>query len=256
MGYGLSLVIPVVALFTLMDPLIVAAAQATNNFDLNPSTQPAASPDPSDTVYWRKGDPASRPGQAEATMQRQGQFARKDIELGIGAQGFTAWGRDGQDSIVFMTAEISWFPAENFSLGLEAGIAPGTLRFGTKRRDEQQNFTGDDSSDDNTTYSLRMRASEGIAIARYHFLIERNFSFFVDGGLGILHASNYFPDGGRSDNWLATTGLGLDLRIADECYLQLGGRFARLSGGNLFAPRQARDASDGVQYYGGFSLVW
>jgi opacity protein-like surface antigen len=274
MGSGRWRVLLLLYIFSFVAFFNKADAAPPGPFDLTPDTRPAESQpqtqpwqtlrqaqsqpatstilppaahasDSAAEIYWRKNDASSRPAPAIGPPTF---FQRKDWEFGIGIQGFTAH-HTRDDSIAFGTLDLSYFIAKNLSIGLEAGLAPGT----SSAANNTTNSTGSEDDDDDSG-DFRPRASEGQALARYHLFGDSRLSLYVDAGIGYLHATRYFPTYGRSDNWLVSAGLGVDLRIVDGFYFHAGARVARLSGGDLFAGRNTRDASDGVQYYGGFSV--
>ena len=219
---------------------------AGNATSLQAQTSPASSTQP-DAIYWRHPDPGREPAEP--------MFARGHFELNFNGQGMSVEGSRGTETIGFFVADFGYYIVDGLSIGFEAGVAPGTYRDHSDRhhRFDNSNNSEDDNHDGG---SLRMRASEGLALVRWHFLNVGRLSLYADAGLGGLHASHSFPQGRRRDDWLSTIGLGLSWRIAEHWYVDVGGRFVRLTGDDLFARYRSHEASDGATYYGGFSYLW
>lgn len=207
-----------------------------------PTTAPSPVPTTQTNAYWVYPVPNAPPPPPEHL------FDRRHFELALGGQGFTANGHHGNETIGFVTLNFNYYIVDGLSIGLEGGLSPGTWHDHRNRDDNGR----DDDRDD----SFHLRASEEMTLLRWHFLTTRCCSLYIDGGLGGLHADRSFPSGSRTDNWLAAVGAGLDLRLAKHWYAFIGGRFARISGGDFGARRGSHDAFDGEQYYGGFSFLW
>ena len=237
MGFDHWRVITGIALIILFAHVRQSLADSPDDLRLTPATRPVQTPDGSDGVFWRKNDPSSRPAAVDASLAPRSPFARKDWELDLGVQGFTAWGHHGSDSVVFVTADLSYFIAKDFSLGLEAGIA----RHHSLRTNDATSAKISPAKTMTPT-TTAPTACDGAppkpsAWPDDYFFTDQTLSLYVDAGIGYLHATDHFPDGGRADNWLIATGIGADLRLAEGCYFHLGGRFARLSGRDLFTAR-------------------
>jgi hypothetical protein len=224
-----------------------AAAPASRADD--PGIPPASQSAEADSgIFWHKEPPP----------ERGAQFHRGTLELTLGGEGYTALGRrDNVDTLAFLTAGVGCYIAKNLSLSIECAIAPGTTTSG-HQQNTQDNFTGDDSSDDDWDWwdgSLRLRAIGGEAIIRDRFFVRGAFSAYVDAGAGILHTRGGFPTGNRVDSLLLGVGVGAAYRLSEQCYFSMGVRFAHLSGIDLVATK-THGVFEGVQYYGMFSLAW
>jgi hypothetical protein len=214
----------------------------------DPGAPPASQSAATDSgIFWRKEPPA----------ERDAQFHRGMIEFTLGGEGYTAMGRrDNVDTLAFLTVGVGCYLAKNLSLNIECEIAPGTATSGHQRT--QDNFTGDDSSDDSSDWwdgSLRLRAIGGEAIVRDRFFVRGAFSAYVDAGAGVLHTRGGFPTGNRADSLLLGVGVGAAYRLSEQCYFSAGVRYAHLSGIDVVAT-STHGAFEGVQYYGMFSLAW
>lgn len=67
------------------------------------------------------------------------------------------------------------------------------------------------------------------AVARWHFLNFSRASVFVDGGLGLIFATEDVPEEGRSFNFTQFIGPGLTVELADRLHLVGGVRFQHIS---------------------------
>lgn len=70
-------------------------------------------------------------------------------------------------------------------------------------------------------------------IGRWHFIRQRNWSLFVDGGVGILGTTNNVPPSGTNFNFTPQVGGGATIRLAQQRRLMLGLRWHHISNADL-----------------------
>jgi hypothetical protein len=70
-------------------------------------------------------------------------------------------------------------------------------------------------------------------IGRWHFIRRRNWSLFVDGGVGILGTTNNVPPSGTNFNFTPQVGGGATIRLAQQRRLLLGLRWHHISNADL-----------------------
>ncbi len=209
------------------EPAIVI--QSSTQPASQPTSQPAATRSATpDVIFWRY------PDRLEARPEPMPKaFRRHQFEFEIGGQGFSATGRNGTDTVGFVTTTFGYYVADGLSLGVEGGLAPGTYRH--HRHDDDS-----DREDDGRRDSYHLRAEEVMGLARWHFLRADPLSLYIDAGLGGLHASHPFPGTGRVDNWLWAAGGGLTLRL-DEHWFASAGPALRDSAATICSPTWAAD---------------
>ncbi len=80
-------------------------------------------------------------------------------------------------------------------------------------------------------------------IARWHFLRQRTWSLFIDGGAGILGTTSKVPlIGGSRFNFTPQVGGGVSFNIAKKRRMMVGVRWHHISNANLFPPNPGQDA--------------
>jgi lipid A 3-O-deacylase len=80
-------------------------------------------------------------------------------------------------------------------------------------------------------------------IARWHFLRQRTWSLFIDGGVGILNTTSRVPlIGGSRFNFTPQVGGGVSLQVTKKTRLLMGLRWHHISNANLFEPNDGQDA--------------
>lgn len=80
-------------------------------------------------------------------------------------------------------------------------------------------------------------------IARWHFVRQRTWSLFVDGGVGIINTTERVPlIGGSRFNFTPQVGGGVSFRVAKRRRILLGLRWHHISNANLFEPNVGQDA--------------
>ncbi|MGJ3251263.1 MAG: acyloxyacyl hydrolase [Elainellaceae cyanobacterium] len=79
-------------------------------------------------------------------------------------------------------------------------------------------------------------------LLRWHFIRQRNWSLYVDGGAGILGTTNDVPSTGSSFNFTPQAGGGATIRLDDEKRLMVGLRWHHISNAELYEGNPGRDS--------------
>ena len=79
-------------------------------------------------------------------------------------------------------------------------------------------------------------------IGRWHFIRERNWSLYVDGGVGIIGTTSSVPPSGTEFNFTPQVGGGATIQIAEQRRLLLGLRWHHISNANLFDNNPGQNA--------------
>jgi lipid A 3-O-deacylase len=77
---------------------------------------------------------------------------------------------------------------------------------------------------------------------RWHFIRERSWSMYLDGGAGVLWSTNDVPAQGSSFNFTPQAGLGFTFDVGDDVRLLVGGRWHHISNANLYSDNPGRDS--------------
>ena len=77
---------------------------------------------------------------------------------------------------------------------------------------------------------------------RWHFHNEESWSMFMEGGAGLLRASNVVPVGGSSFNFTPQAGLGLSFDIGNNNRWLLGVKWHHISNANMYSSNPGRDS--------------
>jgi hypothetical protein len=133
--------------------------------------------------------------------------------------GAAAWSASNDDDRFLLGGVgVSYFIEDDLALDLEANV----LRF-------QQ--SGDDTEGIN--FNL---------LFRWHFLAERRWSLYLDGGAGVLLTSDHVPEDGTAFNFTPQAGLGVSIELGDDgMRLMTGVRWQHISNANTSADNPGRD---------------
>lgn len=85
-------------------------------------------------------------------------------------------------------------------------------------------------------------------LLRWHLINLDRFSFYLDGGGGLVWTQDPVPTGGTTYNYTARAGGGISWRLKEDVYLLGGARYFHLSNGNQHG-RENNPSFDGVEYY-------
>ncbi len=155
----------------------------------------------------------------------------------FGAQG-TRWAVfgagvaiDGDDSTdLGGFAQMTWFIVDDVELGGEAGVWHFQQR-------------GEDAAGGSLS-----------ALIRWHFVNEGRLSLFVDGGIGMLGATDDVPEGGTELNFMPRAGVGATWRPWDgEMRLLLGLRWHHISNARS-SGAEDNPSRDGAMLYVGLGV--
>jgi len=160
-----------------------------------------------------------------------------DVPKPFGAQG-TRWAvfgggiaLDGNDATDFSGfAQASWFIVDDVELGGELAI---------------WNF--DQTGQDAVGGSIS-------ALVRWHFVNEGRLSLFIDGGIGLLGATDAVPEGGTDFNFLPRAGIGGTWRPWDsDLRLLMGLRWHHISNARS-SGAEDNPSRDGAMLYVGLGV--
>ncbi|MEM7228314.1 MAG: acyloxyacyl hydrolase [Planctomycetota bacterium] len=97
--------------------------------------------------------------------------------------------------------------------------------------------------------------AEGInfsILVRWQAYQRDTWTFFVEGGAGLLHSTSDVPDGpGSSFNFTPTAGFGFSFDIGNDRRLLTGLRWHHISNANLYTSNPGRDS---IVFWAGISL--
>jgi len=88
-------------------------------------------------------------------------------------------------------------------------------------------------------------------LVRYHFVHRDTWSLFVDGGAGLLLATEEVPNDGSNFNFTPQAGFGFTCDIGSDNRLMAGVRWHHISNANTFEDNPGRDS---VFVYAGVSM--
>jgi hypothetical protein len=77
---------------------------------------------------------------------------------------------------------------------------------------------------------------------RWHFLMERTWSIYVDAGAGVLLATEEVPAGGSNFNFNPQAGIGFTLEVAEDVRALGGVRWHHISNANTYDENPGRDS--------------
>ena len=155
----------------------------------------------------------------------------------FGAQG-TSWivlgpgvGIDGEGATDLNGfVQMTWFIVPNVEFGGEVGA-----------------WHFDQDGEDAAGMSLS-------ALLRWHFVNEGRLSLFVDGGIGVLGATDEVPEGGTSTNFLPRAGFGATYRPwTSDLRVMLGARWHHISNARS-SGAEDNPSRDGAMLYLGLCI--
>ena len=79
-------------------------------------------------------------------------------------------------------------------------------------------------------------------LLRWHIVRKRDWSFFIDGGTGILVSTQDVPADGSSVNFASQAGLGFTLDLGGDTRLLTGVRWHHISNARLYDTNPGRDS--------------
>ena len=88
-------------------------------------------------------------------------------------------------------------------------------------------------------------------IARWHIIAQENWSFFVDGGAGLLWMTENVPDNGSRFNFTPQAGVGCTVGVGGNARVITGVRWLHISNANLYSSNPGRDS---IEVYAGITL--
>ena len=88
-------------------------------------------------------------------------------------------------------------------------------------------------------------------IVRWHIIAKENWSFFVDGGAGLLWTTKDVPDDGSRFNFTPQLGAGFTIGVGGNARVITGVRWLHISNANLYSSNPGRDS---IEVYAGITL--
>ncbi len=79
-------------------------------------------------------------------------------------------------------------------------------------------------------------------LLRWHALMEDNWSLYLEGGAGLMYATNKVPFNGSKFNFTPQAGGGISFNINDQARLFLGARWHHISNANTQSRNPGRDS--------------
>jgi lipid A 3-O-deacylase len=79
-------------------------------------------------------------------------------------------------------------------------------------------------------------------LLRWHIIRKRGWSFFLDGGTGLLVSTQDVPADGSSVNFASQAGLGFTLDLGGDTRLLTGVRWHHISNARLYDTNPSRDS--------------
>ena len=88
---------------------------------------------------------------------------------------------------------------------------------------------------------------------RWHFVRERTWSIYVDGGAGLLGTSDRVPDSGSGFNFTPQAGFGTTFEITESMRGMFGAKWHHISNANTFDENPGRDS---IMIYAGVNFAF
>ncbi len=140
------------------------------------------------------------------------------------------WGEDvkhDSNTLVDFGVEFEYFVADNLSVDL-----------GFLGVDFDQ--TGGTTQGFNFTLQLR-----------WHAIAKDNWSFFLEGGAGLLRTSDKVPSDGSRFNFTPQAGVGFTFDIGNNARWMIGAKWHHISNANTYSSNPGRDS---IMYWTGISF--
>lgn len=134
---------------------------------------------------------------------------------------------DDDSTFGFAGVGFSYFLVDNFSLELEFNFI-GFQQIGPDAFGGNFNF-----------------------LVRWHIIAQPTWSFYLDGGAGMMLTTEDVPQGTQNFNFTPQAGFGFSFEVADDTRLFIGMRIHHLSNANLNAQNEGVDS---FMAYAGISL--
>jgi len=144
-----------------------------------------------------------------------------------GQRGSWRWGIHGgvgedmkhnENELILLGVEFDFFIADKLSLDIGLNLIDVTQ-------------TGDDTDGFNATLQLR-----------WHVIAEEDWSFFLEGGAGLLFTEHNVPSNGSDFNFTPQVGLGFSFDAGDSSRWLIGFRWHHISNANTHRTNPGRDS--------------
>jgi hypothetical protein len=93
-------------------------------------------------------------------------------------------------------------------------------------------------------------------LLRWHFLRDRDWSLYADGGAGFLQSSQSFPADGTHFNFTPQAGFGGTLHLVDGLYLMGGTRWYHISNARIPHGAARNPGYDSIMFYAGLMILF
>ena len=140
------------------------------------------------------------------------------------------WGEDvkhDQNTLIDFGVEFEYFVDENLSVD-----------FGFLGVDFDQ--SGENTNGFNFTLQLR-----------WHAIVKERWSFFIEGGAGLLRTGDKVPSDGSRFNFTPQAGVGFTFDIGNNARWMIGAKWHHISNANTYSSNPGRDS---IMYWTGISF--
>jgi hypothetical protein len=86
---------------------------------------------------------------------------------------------------------------------------------------------------------------------RWHAIVKENWSFFLEGGAGLLRTSDKVPSDGSRFNFTPQAGIGFTFDIGNNARWMVGAKWHHISNANTYSSNPGRDS---IMYWTGISF--
>jgi lipid A 3-O-deacylase len=161
------------------------------------------------------------------TQPVEGDVAVEKVITTWGQEGTWRWGIHGgyaeelnhnENDLILLGVEFDYFIADELSLDIGINLIDVTQ-------------TGDDTDGFNFTLQLR-----------WHAIAKEDWSFFVEGGVGLLFTEHNVPTDGSDFNFTPQVGLGFSFDANDSARWLIGLRWHHISNANTHRTNPGRDS--------------
>ena len=161
------------------------------------------------------------------TQPVEGDVAVEKVITTWGQEGTWRWGIHGgyaeelkhnENDLILLGVEFDYFIADELSLDIGINLIDVTQ-------------TGDDTDGFNFTLQLR-----------WHAIAKEDWSFFVEGGVGLLFTEHNVPTDGSDFNFTPQVGLGFSFDANDSARWLIGLRWHHISNANTQRTNPGRDS--------------
>lgn len=156
--------------------------------------------------------------------------------LGWGDEGTWRWGvhggyaeelKNNENELILLGVEFDYFIANNLSLDIGLNLL---------------NVTQIGDNTDGVNFTLQLR---------WHAIAKEKWSFFLEGGAGLMLTDNNVPQNGSDFNFTPQAGLGFSFDAGDQSRWLIGLRWHHISNANTHRTNPGRDS---LMFWAGVSF--